>query len=57
MPEELHLLNQSFNSGALKHLEAEILDTLGEDATVKFLNTVKDLGFHYATISGVSWSF
>lgn len=57
MPEELPFVNQSLSSGALKHLEAEILDTLGEEAAVKFLNMVKDLGFHYATISGVSWSF
>ncbi len=57
LPESFSFVNKNMTSGYLKHLEAEILDTLGEEAVVKFLNTVKDLGFHYATISGVSWSF
>jgi DNA-directed RNA polymerase subunit beta' len=46
----------STNSTELKAIEGEIWDAFGEDTTVKYLDAIKDLGFHYATYSGISWS-
>ena len=56
LPESLPFINRNLVKSYLQHLESDILDKLGEEATVKFLNAVKDLGFHYATLSGVSFS-
>ncbi|OGN11641.1 MAG: DNA-directed RNA polymerase subunit beta' [Candidatus Yanofskybacteria bacterium RIFCSPHIGHO2_02_FULL_43_15c] len=56
LPESFPFVNKNLVKSFLQHLESEILDKLGEEATVKFLNSVKDLGFHYATLSGVSFS-
>ena len=55
LPKGYKFLNRSFTKPDLKKLEADIWDELGEDITVEFLNKIKDLGFYYATLSGVSW--
>ncbi|MDP3697223.1 MAG: DNA-directed RNA polymerase subunit beta' [Candidatus Taylorbacteria bacterium] len=56
LPEDMPFINKNLVKSFLQHLESEILDKYGEETVVKFLNSVKDLGFHYATISGVSFS-
>ncbi|MBI2676856.1 MAG: DNA-directed RNA polymerase subunit beta' [Candidatus Yanofskybacteria bacterium] len=56
LPEDFRFVNKTLTKGQLKALEAELLDERGEEETVKFLNTAKNLGFHYATISGVSFA-
>ncbi len=56
LPEDFRYVNKTLTGGYLKALEAEILDERGEETTVKFIDMVKDFGFHYATISGVSFS-
>ena len=56
MPEDFRFVNKALTKGFLKSLEAELLDERGEEETVKFLNTAKNFGFHYATISGVSFA-
>ncbi|MDP3953870.1 MAG: DNA-directed RNA polymerase subunit beta' [bacterium] len=55
MPDIFPFLNREMGQNELKTLEAEILDDYGEDIAVKFLDSIKDLGFKYATVSGVSW--
>ena len=54
LPEDFPFINNMLNQTELKHIEAEILDRYGEDRTVQFLDTIKDYGFHYATVTGVS---
>ncbi|OGM95933.1 MAG: DNA-directed RNA polymerase subunit beta' [Candidatus Yanofskybacteria bacterium RIFCSPHIGHO2_02_FULL_38_22b] len=55
LPKDYKFINRSFTKPDLKKLEADIWDEQGEGVTVDFLNKIKDLGFYYATISGVSW--
>src|SRR3989338_7670032 len=56
MPEGYKFINKAVRQGDLHHLEADILDEYGEVAAVDFINAVKDMGFHYFTVSGVSFS-
>ncbi|PIR41977.1 MAG: DNA-directed RNA polymerase subunit beta' [Candidatus Yanofskybacteria bacterium CG10_big_fil_rev_8_21_14_0_10_37_15] len=48
-------VNRILTKPDLKMISSDIWDEYGEETTVKFLDKIKDLGFHYATISGVSW--
>ena len=55
LPEDYPFVNRTLNQTDLRNLEADILHLYGEDRTVKFLDDIKEYGFHYATVSGVSW--
>ncbi len=55
LPKGHVFVNRTLNRIDLKIIGSDIWDEFGKEATVVFLDKVKDLGFHYATISGVSW--
>ncbi|MBI4160542.1 MAG: DNA-directed RNA polymerase subunit beta' [Candidatus Yanofskybacteria bacterium] len=55
LPEDYHFVNKTLNQTDLRNIEADILHKYGEDRTVEFLDKIKEYGFHYATVSGVSW--
>ena len=55
LPEGYPYVNRILNQTDLRNIEADILERFGEDRTVIYLDTIKDYGFHYATLSGVSW--
>jgi DNA-directed RNA polymerase subunit beta' len=54
LPDGFPFVNQKLNAGELRVLEGDIWDAFGEDETVRYLDRVVKLGFHYATISGMS---
>ncbi len=54
MPPELRFINETLDKGALNKLVASCYKRLGSDATAMVVDTIKDLGFHYATISGTT---
>ena len=54
VPEEIGFLNELMDKRALRELVARIHEELGPEATVDFVDQVKDLGFHYATRSGIT---
>ncbi len=54
LPKEYPFVNRKLNRTDLRAIEAEIFYRYGEERTVDFLDKVKDFGFHYSTISGVS---
>ncbi len=56
LPEDFGYINFPLVQSDLKNIEADILSKYGEGITVKFLNYIKNIGFHHATISGLSWS-
>ncbi|PIR41615.1 MAG: DNA-directed RNA polymerase subunit beta' [Candidatus Yanofskybacteria bacterium CG10_big_fil_rev_8_21_14_0_10_46_23] len=56
MPEDFPYINRALKQSDLRDLGGEILVKYGEDQAVDFLDKVKNLGFHYATVSGLSWS-
>ena len=55
LPKDHKYVNRVLTKPNLKSIGSDIWDEFGEETTVEFLDKVKDLGFHYATISGFSW--
>ena len=55
LPKGHVFVNRTLTKPDLKVIGSDIWDEFGKEATVVFLDKVKDLGFHYATISGISW--
>lgn len=55
LPQDFGFINRTLTKPDLKSIEGFIWEEYGEEVTVRFLDGIKDLGFHYATISGVSW--
>jgi DNA-directed RNA polymerase subunit beta' len=54
LPKELGFRNEIMDKDRLKEVVAECYQTLGNFATSAVLDKLKDLGFHYATRSGIT---
>ncbi len=54
LPNDFGFLNKELNKAELEKLTGEIIERYKEDSA-KILDTIKDLGFKYATKSGISW--
>ncbi len=54
LPERIGFQNKLMDRGALKDLTADLYRSLSNDETASVLDSVKDLGFHYATSSGIT---
>jgi len=54
LPVEIGYQNILMNRGALKDLTATLYRTVSNEETANVLDGVKDLGFHYATESGIT---
>jgi len=54
VPDELGFVNEPLTKKLLSNLIRRALDTVGSEETVAFADRVKDIGFAYATQSGVS---
>jgi len=54
LPKELRFINQLMDKGALKDLVAKGYRLLGEEGTAELADKIKELGFYYATRSGVT---
>ena len=54
VPAELGFLNYLMDKRALRELVATIHADVGPEATVEFVDRVKELGFRYATKSGIT---
>ena len=54
VPEPLRFLNQELKKKEVTALVGRCYNLLGNEATVAFLDELKDLGFRYATLSGLS---
>src|SRR5262245_4541417 len=54
IPEPLRFVNQELKKKQITDLVARCYNTLGNEATVAFLDELKDVGFRYATLSGLS---
>ena len=55
LPKELAFVNDTMDSSALKSLIADSLEDIGKKETVLLVDRIKELGFNYATKSGLSW--
>ncbi len=56
LPEEFGFRNLTMTKKALQKLMAEVFARFGGDRTAEVIDKVKDLGFEYSTLSGVSVS-
>jgi DNA-directed RNA polymerase subunit beta' len=54
LPDELGFVNQTMDGGKLKDLVGKCHRLLGQEATAETLDHLKDLGFHYATLGGIT---
>jgi DNA-directed RNA polymerase subunit beta' len=54
LPPQLRFVNDTLDKGDLQDLVAECYHRLGTEATVHLVDRIKDVGFHYATRSGVT---
>src|SRR5213594_2231176 len=54
VPEALRFVNQELKKKEVTALVSRCYNTLGNEMTVQFLDELKDLGFRYATLSGLS---
>ncbi|MFQ5872653.1 MAG: DNA-directed RNA polymerase subunit beta' [Dehalococcoidia bacterium] len=54
LPEGLGFRNQIMDKKALKDIAAECFKSLGSEQTARVLDGIKDLGFRYATKSGMT---
>ena len=55
LPKGHVFVNRTLSKPDLKVIGSDIWDEFGKEATVVFLDKITSIGFHYATISGVSW--
>jgi len=55
LPEGFNFINEQLNKSALSEVISEIINRYGIEASYGYLDKIKDLGFHYATISAISW--
>lgn len=56
LPEDFGFVNKEIHVKALRDISLEIFSKYGAEKTSETLNKIKNLGFLYATISGISWS-
>ncbi len=56
LPEGLRFVQGTFARRELNRLVAIIYQEYGSEATTNFVDEIKDLGFHYATVSGTTIS-
>jgi DNA-directed RNA polymerase subunit beta' len=54
LPSKLRFKNKPMDKKALKELMAECFRHYGTEKTAELVDIIKDLGFHYATVSGTT---
>ncbi len=50
------LINEHLDKSKLREIVAETIRKYSSEEVEKILDNIKDTGFHYATISGITWS-
>jgi len=55
LPEDFSFVNKTANKKTISQMIAEIIEKYGAEQTAQVLDSVKGLGFEYATRSGISW--
>ena len=56
LPEELQFINEEIIGPKVKNILTKSKKLFGVERTVQLIDDIKDLGFHYATESGISMS-
>ncbi len=56
VPEEMGFINTLLTKKSLRDIIGEIIKSTGSDRTAKFLDDIKNLGYHYSFKGGLSFS-
>lgn len=56
MPAEIGFINRTVDKGDIKRITAEVHRLLGNRRTAEFVDQLKHLGYHYATVAGITIS-
>ncbi|MDP2090545.1 MAG: DNA-directed RNA polymerase subunit beta' [Candidatus Gracilibacteria bacterium] len=56
VPEGLGFINETLKKNALKNILSRSFEELGSEITAKFVDDIKNFGFKYSTLSGLSIS-
>lgn len=54
VPKEVGFVNELLTKKSIEKLVLKVLKTVGNKRTVEFLDAIKELGFTYSTLSGIS---
>ncbi|MDX1662798.1 MAG: DNA-directed RNA polymerase subunit beta', partial [Candidatus Promineifilaceae bacterium] len=54
LPKGMRFVNELLNKGAVNDLINRVYRRFGDEATIEMVDKIKDLGFRYATVSGVT---
>ena len=57
IPKEISFQNYAFDKGKMNDIAMEVFTACGQAKTSKYLDDLKNLGFIYATKSGITFSF
>ncbi len=55
LPEDFSFVNDTISSKKLDKIVGEIIENHGEETAEEALDKIKNLGFKYATLSGITW--
>ncbi len=56
LPEGFPFVNETLTKKGLSRLVGKIIQQYGIDTSQQYLDSIKDIGFKYATLSGVTWA-
>ncbi len=56
LPKDFSYINEEMSQKRLSSLVDEVIMKYGIEATPKILDAIKDFGYKYATVSGVTWA-
>jgi len=56
LPPEMDFVNQNIDKGDIKRITGEVHRHMGNRRTAEFVDNLKRLGYHYATIAGITVS-
>jgi DNA-directed RNA polymerase subunit beta' len=56
LPSDFGFVNETLNKKTLSHIIVKIIKIYGIEQTHIYLDQIKNLGFCYATLSGITWS-
>ncbi|MCD6148108.1 DNA-directed RNA polymerase subunit beta' [bacterium] len=55
LPKDFPYQNRLINIDALNEIASQIIEKYSSEETQKILDNIKDLGFKYSTLSGITW--
>ena len=57
LPDDFPYINEETGKKILSGIVAKLIEKYGIDATPDILDRIKEFGFRYATVSGISWGY